>query len=386
MKKTYVLGGGMAMLTAAVLVGCNSNDDDAPAVAAPATQSLTVTPSLGKILNAKVIARNAKSGIEIGTGNTGNTGIATFNVTKTTDPVVVEVQGSATAKYVDESKLSSTNNGETNFDAAQKIRVTIPALGSNIGVSTLTEVAYQAALKKASNDEKAISADIATQANEAIRKALAPELTSITAAPTVIGSMADLAALQNTEAGKYALKLAALAKLISSEDATPALTALNKLASDIADGNFDGKAGETALGTYTSANLAAKIQANINATIAANNLSGLNINVSSFNPAFGNVVITVGGTGGGTGSGQDCMANIAYTGLPVIGSLTYKVCYSNFPQNAVCGSGNSTLAGLAQSVQVPGASGGGTVTVNYSFSSVASCASSGASITVNYAN
>lgn len=85
-------------------------------------------------------------------------------------------------------------------------------------------------------------------------------MTSITAAPTVIGSMADLAALQNTEAGKYALKLAALAKLISSEDATPALTALNKLASDIADGNFDGKAGESAIGTYTSANLDDKIK------------------------------------------------------------------------------------------------------------------------------
>ena len=100
MKKTYLLGGGIAVLTAAILAGCNGNDDDGTPTtpAAATTQSLTVTPSLGKILNAKVVARNAKTGIEIGTGNTGNTGIASFNVTKTADPVVVEVQGSATAK------------------------------------------------------------------------------------------------------------------------------------------------------------------------------------------------------------------------------------------------------------------------------------------------
>ena len=88
MKKTYLLGGGIAVLTAAILAGCNGNDDDGTPTtpAAATTQSLTVTPSLGKILNAKVVARNAKTGIEIGTGNTGNTGIASFNVTKTADP------------------------------------------------------------------------------------------------------------------------------------------------------------------------------------------------------------------------------------------------------------------------------------------------------------
>jgi len=375
MKKTYLLGGGIAVLTAAVLVGCNGNDDNGTATVAPtATQSLTITPSLGKILNAKVIARNAKTGTEIGTGNTGNSGVATFNVTKTTDPVVVEVQGSSTAKYVDESKLSTTNNGETNFDATQKIRVAVPSLTTNIGISTLTEVAYQAALKKASNNEKAISADIATASNEAIRKALAPELTSITATPTVIGSLADLAALQNTEAGKYALKLTALAKLVSATDATPALTALKQLASDIADGQFDGKAGTVALDTYTSANLAAKIQANINATIAANNLSGLNINVNSFNPALGSIVITVAGTGGGTGSGQNCALNANYNvqGIP----LSYTVCYTNFPQNAVCGAGNQAFSGA----DIPGFNG----TFSWTYSQVATCPAG--SIQVNYVN
>ena len=67
MKKTYLLGGGIAVLTAAILAGCNGNDDDGTAAVAPAaTQSVTITPSLGKILNAKVVARNAKTGAEIG--------------------------------------------------------------------------------------------------------------------------------------------------------------------------------------------------------------------------------------------------------------------------------------------------------------------------------
>jgi hypothetical protein len=385
MKKTYLLGGGIAVLTAAILAGCNGNDDDGAPAAASTTQ-VTITPSLGKILGAKVIARNATTGVEIGSGNTGNTGVATFNVTQTSAPVIFEVQGSATAKYVDESKLSATNNGETNFDATQKIRVAVPALTANIGVSTLTEVAYQAALKKASNDEKAISAAIATASNEAIRKALAPELTSITVTPTVIGSLADLAAIQNTEAGKYALKLAALAKLVPDTNAAPAIAALKQLAADItSDDKLDGIAtGQELAFNYTAANLVSSITNNLNITISGANLTGFN--TAQFTPVPGNIVITVSGTGGGTGSGQDCMANIAYSGLPVIGSMTYKVCYSNFPQNAVCGSGNSTLAGLAQSVQVPGAAGGGTVTVNYTFSSVANCASSGANVTVNYAN
>ncbi len=285
-------------LLAALITGCNSNDDDNAALTqVPSTTQVTVTPSLGKILNAKVVLRNANTGLEIGSGNTGNSGIATFNVTKTTAPVVVEVQGSATAKYVDESKLSATNTGEVNFDAAQKIRATVPTLATNIGVSTLTEVAYQTALKKASNNEKAISADIATKANEAVRKALAPELTSITAAPTVIGSFADLAAIQNTEAGKYALKLAALAQLVPNTDTTPALAALQKLAEDFADGNFDGMANGAAVGLYTQANLQSKIQANLTSIFNAANLLGFDANTFTF--GFGSITIDLN-TGGNT--------------------------------------------------------------------------------------
>lgn len=35
MKRTYLLGGGIAVLTAAILAGCNGNDDDGTAAVAP---------------------------------------------------------------------------------------------------------------------------------------------------------------------------------------------------------------------------------------------------------------------------------------------------------------------------------------------------------------
>lgn len=117
MKKTYLVGGGIAVLTAAILVGCNSNDDNGTsAVAASNTTQLTITPSLGKILKAKVIAKNAVTGVVLGSGTTDAvTGIAKFTVEKTTSPVVIEVQGTDGAQ------------GATYYDEASDTNVPLPA-------------------------------------------------------------------------------------------------------------------------------------------------------------------------------------------------------------------------------------------------------------------
>ncbi len=390
MKKTYLIGGGIAVLTAAILAGCNSNDDDSVTTTpAAATTQLTVTPSLGKILNAKVIARNAITGVELGSGMTDSTtGIAKFTAQKTTNPVVIEVQGSNTAMYFDEA-----SNSNVPLPVTQKIRAIAPNLGDtpNFGVTVLTDLAYQAAVKAAGTEAKVNSADIVNQANNQIKALLAKELgtNSLLTPPTIIGKdtvVKNVITAKNA-ANDYALKLAALAKLGSGD--TRALDILTKLGDDISDGTLDGKKGTAGVSyNHDTSSFNAALDSYLANYVSQAQLASIYTAqvLTSFNIVNGSIVVTVGGTGGGTGSGQDCMANIAYTGLPVIGSLTYKVCYSNFPQNAVCGSGNSTLAGLAQSVQVPGASGGGTVTVNYSFSSVANCASSGANVTVNYVN
>ncbi|MBL0230460.1 MAG: hypothetical protein IPP76_06555 [Moraxellaceae bacterium] len=100
----------------------------------------------------------------------------------------------AGAKYFDESKKNSAS-----FDVGQAIKAVVPTLTSNanIGVSTLTDIAYKAALKKAGDNEKSITAAIATASNDAIRTALAPELSSITIAPALVGSADDLTKLTN---------------------------------------------------------------------------------------------------------------------------------------------------------------------------------------------
>ena len=51
------------MFSSLSLVACNSNDDDNASLPSKAvtTTTITVTPSLGKILNAKVSLRNAKT-------------------------------------------------------------------------------------------------------------------------------------------------------------------------------------------------------------------------------------------------------------------------------------------------------------------------------------
>jgi len=242
------------------------------------------------------VLKNAKTGAMLGEGKTdATTGIAKFTAQKTTDPVVVEVQGTAGATYFDESKENSAP-----FGAGQVIKAVVPTLTSNanIGVSALTDIAYKTALKKAGN-EAAISADIATKANEAIRTALAPELSSITIAPTLVGSADDLTKLTNTDAGEYALRLAALAQLVANTDTTPALTALNKLAEDFADGTFDGMANGAAVGLYTQANLQNKIQANLTSIINAANLSGVGFSVNAFTLGFGSITIDLN-TGGNT--------------------------------------------------------------------------------------
>lgn len=185
--------------------------------------------------------------------------------------------------------------------------------------------------------------------------------------------------LQNTDAGKYALRLAALAKLVSAENTTPALAILAQLNADFADDKFDGIANGTAVAAYTQANLQSKIETNLNATITAAALaSRFNTNVF-LAPAFGNIVITVTGTGGGAGSGQSCLVNVNYTitGLPApapssISGIS-KVCYNNFPENTVCSSSNQALNGQLSNVNIPTGFPGGTYSAQYSFSPVASC-------------
>ncbi|HRH92615.1 MAG TPA: hypothetical protein PLW01_11975, partial [Agitococcus sp.] len=247
MNKSHLLGGGLTLLASLMLAACNSNDDDNAAIPAVVqTTQVTVTPSLGKILNAKVVLKNAKTGATLGNGNTGSTGIATFTATKTSDPVVVEVQGvdgAQGATYFDEAK-----NANIPLPATQKIRAIVPTLAdnANVGVTALTEVATQAAIK-AAGDLSKITTQIATTANDQVKTLLAKELgsASLLTPPTIIGKetiVKNVITARNA-ANDYALKLAGLAQMGAGN--TPVLDVLQKLSDDLSDNKLDGMKGTT---------------------------------------------------------------------------------------------------------------------------------------------
>lgn len=378
MNKSYLLGGGLTLLASLMLAACNSNDDDNAAIPAVVqTTQVTVTPSLGKILNAKVTLKNAKTGATLGNGNTSSTGIATFTATKTSDPVVVEVQGvdgAQGATYFDEAK-----NANIPLPATQKIRAIVPTLNdnANVGVTVLTEVATQAAIKAAGNKLTDVTTKIANDANEQVKILLAKELgtASLLTPPTIIGKetiVKNVITARNA-ANDYALKLAGLAQMGAGN--TPVLDVLQKLSDDLSDNKLDGMKGSTDIdySTGETADITDALQAYIAAYANAQKINTIYTTqiLNGFQVVEGEIKITVTVGGGGTGSG--CVATVS--GVPGIG--TYKVCYKNFPQDALCGSNNPALSGIS-SIQVPGLSGN----INWTFAA-GSC--EGALVTLDYA-
>ncbi|MFO1391933.1 MAG: IPT/TIG domain-containing protein [Agitococcus sp.] len=256
------------LVAALLLAGCNSNDDDpimAKSLAIPSTttlKTLTITPSLGKILNAKVKLKNAANNAPLGETTTGTTGTATFNVPATVNTVIAEVIGGGSATYFDEAK-----NAMVPMPASTVIRAATSLVNTNseIGVTALTE----AMVKRA--ETLAGSGSIVPQLNAAKAAVEAAfGITDILKAPTLVGSQADIANLGSTPAGQYALRLASLAKIsaqnLGSGEATPAAKMAQAIAQDLADGDIDGS-GNTGTLPYDLATFAAQYQAQVLALV-----------------------------------------------------------------------------------------------------------------------
>ena len=251
-----------ALSMAILLVGCNNNDDDpvaAKSLAKPTTptiKTLTVTPSLGKILKAKVVLKNAATNAPIGEQNTGSTGKVTFTIPSSVSTVIAEVQGGNGAQYFDEATGQMVD-----LPAGSMLRAatTVVANNSEIGVTALSE----AAVKRA--ETLAGTGSIVPHLNTAkaqIESALG--VTDILKAPTLVGSQQELAALGSSAAEQYALRLATLAKVaqqqLGSSETAPALKMAQAIANDLADGDIDGS-GNTGTLPYDLATFAAQYQA-----------------------------------------------------------------------------------------------------------------------------
>ncbi len=99
---------------------------------------MTVTPSLGKVINAVVLLKRLDGSV-LATGNTGTKGSATFTgLAENLGPLLVEVLGSGSATYFDEARGTMLP-----FASGQMMRAAIDNARANadIGVSAFTTAA-----------------------------------------------------------------------------------------------------------------------------------------------------------------------------------------------------------------------------------------------------
>lgn len=239
------------------LSGCGSDS-----TAVPAT-NLTITPSLGLVRNATVVVKDA-AGTTVGNGSIDSTGTVSIAATGT-GPFVIEVQGDADAEYFDEN----TGIFEP-FRAPQMIRAIVPSGTTSVGVTGLTDIAHAL---WAANGVPLSDANI-NLANSAVLQWFAPGapagMSSILTPPTVLDAALAAGALTSSAGDLYAAILAGLADT-GSGATTPALTVIEQLRRDAADGSIDGNEGSTAITglVYNAGTFAGDFQSAVGALISS---------------------------------------------------------------------------------------------------------------------
>ncbi|WP_229797372.1 bifunctional 2',3'-cyclic-nucleotide 2'-phosphodiesterase/3'-nucleotidase [Jeongeupia chitinilytica] len=245
---------------ALALSACGGSDGNNATPAAGST-SLQVQPSLGQISNADVTVKSL-DGKVIGSGSIDASGAVKLGLGNVSGPLLVEVSGKAGARYYDEGL-----NAELDFPAGETLHALLPGAQAQVGVTPLTEIAYQRLLANKSGKLAEVTAADIGKANDDVRVQFAPELKNLLSVPKLVNARTGAGALDDDEAGRYALKLAALAKAgvqgldeskpelaAGADDAKAALGAQRpmlalgrQLGRDFADGQFDGKEGSKAL-------------------------------------------------------------------------------------------------------------------------------------------
>ncbi|RZM71845.1 hypothetical protein C3B51_22420 [Pseudoalteromonas rubra] len=316
--KIYKLRNWLVILSVFILASCLGDDDDNNTTTPDQTAQTTeikVSPALGLTKNAAVrlvlLANNTP--VEGATGNTGETGVATITLNSAiAEPFIVEVLGGGDAEYFDEAKGTFLS-----LPADTTLRAVLSAFKSEVGVTTLTEIAATAILNTGATSAEAINL-----VNEQVRIALAPALTDITAPPQLIDAASGVTA-SNDQAGIYAVSLAALAQMGSSSS-SPALAIVDALRADFLDLTIDGKVGDKAfesplynastfISEYTSAIEAYAQQVglttDLNTTFSLDNikktLEGLNDIFASLDLGSLNLDFVPGGLTPGSGGGSD---------------------------------------------------------------------------------
>lgn len=221
------------------LAACGGGGSSDPVFIPSRASTPSATPSLGLVRNATVNFYRATDPAcpencqLLATGNTGSSGIISASIGGYSGPLVIEVVGNnSDAEYFDEE-----SGAFEPFSANDRLRALSPVASGSFGVTLLTELAYQRAVV---TDRFPLSTESVNAINQSIGDALAPELSGgILTVPALVSDTTVTSDLTNNDAGLYALKLAALARL-GSGNTSPALAVLNALVSDIQDGEIDG--------------------------------------------------------------------------------------------------------------------------------------------------
>lgn len=127
--------------------------------------ALTVTPSLGRILNAAIEARCLATGKVLGSGSTDPSGPITLSGT-CSGPVLVELLANGGTQYFDENLGALVA-----LPAGSALRAIVPTFTAgtplNLAITPLTEIATRQAIA-AAGSEAAVTATQALAANTAV--------------------------------------------------------------------------------------------------------------------------------------------------------------------------------------------------------------------------
>ncbi|MDT0619863.1 hypothetical protein RM531_15425 [Salinisphaera sp. P385] len=260
------------------------------------------TGSLGLIQNATVNFYQADDSTLIGSGDTGTSGTVQVPAGSYDGPVVVEIVGDDDdAQYFDEA----TDQYQP-FPAGDEMHAIVPSTGGVVGVTPLTEVAYQQAVAQGLFP---ITTGAVQGINEIVRASLAPGLSSILTVPTLVDENTADNSLGEGEPDLYAIYLAGLSVVAQENGGGGALAVLRALSEDAGDGVIDGMNGGMAVNAPYMANYVNVVTAAIDdaamalgtpeAQVAAGDTAPDNNDVD----AGGVENDPTGGTGGTGGSG-----------------------------------------------------------------------------------
>lgn len=232
-----------ALLLALALTACGGGGGGS----APASQPLTVAPSLGKVLGGSVQVRDL-AGSVIALGGLGSAGSVDLSLPAGNTGFIVELQGGSGVHYFDEALGTSRP-----LPAGVSLHAVSAGPRSAVTVTALTELVYRRALVLAGGGP--LTPAVVAEAEASVRSLLGlADSDDLLAAPEVVDDPLDLPGT-GTWAGRQARLLAAWAQLAleqrlparpdcrSNSSCTPLLDLIDDIASDLADGALDGSVG-----------------------------------------------------------------------------------------------------------------------------------------------